>query len=261
MQAFESALRTNPQPLLIFAALKDFSGENISFLTQIADWKRGWEVPASPMSSFLKRQAQEISDENVRARQFRRAIDIYASYVSVRHSDYSINLSHAHLRELESMFEHAAIVLYGHPDDSDSNSATPFDAPSISSKIFNRGMRSTSPLEDVESGHDLASVTSRTTDLSTEQIIKAKDFSKRDTILQTYELTDIKQSLPPTIPIPRGFGPHVFDRAEDSIKYMVLTNTWPKFVNAGHATIVQAKPGIIISLFNKLTGKKDDRKS
>ncbi|KAF4963054.1 hypothetical protein FSARC_8906 [Fusarium sarcochroum] len=30
--------------------------------------------------------------------------------------------------------------------------------------------------------------------------------------------------------IPEGFGPYVFDAAERHIKYLVLTNTWPKFV-------------------------------
>lgn len=30
--------------------------------------------------------------------------------------------------------------------------------------------------------------------------------------------------------IPEGFGPHVFDNIEQHIKYLVLTNTWPKFV-------------------------------
>ncbi|KAF5025125.1 hypothetical protein F66182_2826 [Fusarium sp. NRRL 66182] len=32
--------------------------------------------------------------------------------------------------------------------------------------------------------------------------------------------------------IPEGFGPAVFEAAEGHIKYLVLTNTWPKFVRA-----------------------------
>lgn len=43
------------------------------------------------------------------------------------------------------------------------------------------------------------------------------------------------------IPVPCGFGPGVFDRAEESIKYMVLTNTWPKFVKAGCANNIDVK--------------------
>ncbi len=34
-------------------------------------------------------------------------------------------------------------------------------------------------------------------------------------------------------PIPDSFNPQIFDSAEEEIKYLVLTNTWPKFVHAG----------------------------
>jgi len=32
--------------------------------------------------------------------------------------------------------------------------------------------------------------------------------------------------------IPEGFGPGVFDRAEKSVKYLVFTNTWVRYVNS-----------------------------
>jgi hypothetical protein len=35
---------------------------------------------------------------------------------------------------------------------------------------------------------------------------------------------------------PDTFGLNAFDDAEESIKYMALTNTWPKFVTAGYAS-------------------------
>ncbi|OLE52723.1 MAG: hypothetical protein AUG51_16660 [Acidobacteria bacterium 13_1_20CM_3_53_8] len=38
MTALE-ALQTNPTPFLLFAALKGFSGENISFPIRIGEWK------------------------------------------------------------------------------------------------------------------------------------------------------------------------------------------------------------------------------
>jgi hypothetical protein len=38
------------------------------------------------------------------------------------------------------------------------------------------------------------------------------------------------------IAVPDAFGPNAFDDAEESIKYIVLTNTWPKFVAAGYAS-------------------------
>ena len=37
------------------------------------------------------------------------------------------------------------------------------------------------------------------------------------------------------IEIPDTFAEIIFDPAESEIKYLVLTNTWPKFVNTGRA--------------------------
>src|SRR5437773_5063836 len=42
MQALEKCLATDPTELLRFAAMKEFTGENIVFLTQVRDWKVGW---------------------------------------------------------------------------------------------------------------------------------------------------------------------------------------------------------------------------
>jgi hypothetical protein len=42
-------------------------------------------------------------------------------------------------------------------------------------------------------------------------------------------------------PFRMPLGPHAFGDAEESIKYMVLTNTWPKFVTAGYASSVEQR--------------------
>jgi len=43
------------------------------------------------------------------------------------------------------------------------------------------------------------------------------------------------------IAAPDSFGANAFDDAEESIKYMVLTNTWPKFVTAGYASDLERR--------------------
>jgi len=254
MTALESAIRTNPQPLLLFAALKDFSGENICFLTKVLDWKRGWSPSSPSRSGFLRRPSvHEINNKALQRQQFKQAVDIYASYVSLNHSDYPVNLSHAHLKELEAIFESAAAVLYGHNlDDSDKNSATPFDIPSFNLRIWpnsNSNPSSTTSPDDIESSpggansiHSHKTHHTNNTDTSTDYILQTTSYntSKRQTVLQTYEMSNAAtaaiEHLPEYVPITQGFGPDVFDRAEESIKYMVLTNTWPKFVNAGYAS-------------------------
>ena len=39
MDALEHTLAKNPEPLQEFSALRDFSGENIAFLTRIREWR------------------------------------------------------------------------------------------------------------------------------------------------------------------------------------------------------------------------------
>ena len=251
MTALESAVRTNPQPLLIFAALKDFSGENISFLTKVLDWKRAWSPSSPTKSGFLRRPSvHEINNQGLRRQQFKRAVDIYASYVSLKYSDYPINLSHVHLKELEAIFEGAAMLLYAHaPSDLDSNSATPFD--NFSLRIWPSHKTSHEDIEAARSRaepskHDAEGISmlshktqhTSATDHSTDLILRTTEYdtSKRATVLQTYEMSNTAtEQLPEYVPIPPSFGPDAFDRAEEHIKYVVLTNTWPKFVNAGYA--------------------------
>lgn len=269
MTALESAIRTNPQPLLLFAALKDFSGENISFLIKILDWKRGWSPSSPSRSGFLRRPSvHEINNKALQRQQFKKAVDIYAAYVSLKYSDYPINLSHAHLKELEAVFAGATHMLHGHIlEDSDNNSATPFDVPGLNFRIW-PSSNSNSSLEDIERGssrHDGFSIQSHKTqhtnctDNSTDFILHNTEFnaSKRQTVLQTYEMTNTAiEQLPDYVPVPHGFGPDVFDRAEESIKYMVLTNTWPKFVNAGYANVGIDKKSFLQNLRERFFARK-----
>lgn len=236
MAALDGAIRANPHNLLRFAATKDFSGENISFLMKVLDWRRGWSASSPSGVGFLRKASVcESNNKELKRQQFKKAIDIYTSCVSLRHSDYPINLSHAHLRELEAIFEGATVMAHGHIG-LESDDATPFD------RVWD-----SPPYEDVEScpSKDGISITStRPThdpNNSTDDILNFNDHGRPQTGFQTYEMTHLGDQLPEYIPVPCGFGPKVFDRAEESIKYMVLTNTWPKFVNAGFANRTAAK--------------------
>lgn len=50
MSALEHVLERNPGPLQEFSALRDFSGENIAFLTNVAEWKNS--LPAAARNSM-----------------------------------------------------------------------------------------------------------------------------------------------------------------------------------------------------------------
>lgn len=251
MASLESAVRTNPHNLLMFAAQKDFSGENISFLMKVMDWKRGW-LPTTPTNiGYMKKpRAYESYSNDLQRQQFKGALDIYASCVSPRYSYYPINLSHVHLKELETVFEGASMMTHADIGLGVDN-ATPFD------QLWRSPTH-----DDIENwpGKDGSSMISARptngTNKSTENILGPTDAKGGNKILQAYELTTVSDRLPDFIPIPSEFGPEVFDRAEESIKYMVLTNTWPKFVKDRCASNTDSSRGTFFNVIrNKILAK------
>ena len=205
MVALENVLRTNPQPLLEFAALKDFSGENVSFLTHVADWKRA--VAAAASSSGARSPSAE-------GEHFMRAVQIYSHFVSLDLSEFPVNISSRAAKELFGIFDSAAKALHGRrrSEQSDVSSATPFDdvSPGGSTANLNGGQ-----------GCGPAGLENTLGKANLQSVVRMADLSSRSS-----------DSGLPDLPVPAAFGPQVFDVAEAEIKHLVLTNTWPKFVRS-----------------------------
>lgn len=189
MSALEYVLERNPSPLQEFAALRDFSGENIAFLTSVAEWKNS--VPK------WMRDNPDLQDEHSRelARErFNRALRIYVEFISVRHAEFPINISFTDLRHLESVFQTPARIMYG--EELNVASVTPFDKGAI-------------PLETpVTPASSHGSETAINAGISSAILDRVQYWGD----------------------VPDGFDMAVFDSAEKSIKYLVLTNTWPRFI-------------------------------
>jgi hypothetical protein len=153
MRALEHVLEENPAPLQEFSALRDFSGENIAFLTRVAAWKAGFDV-------------EHMSNS------YNQALALYADFISPRDAQFPLNLPSHDLKELEGVFEAATRAVYG---EARVDTATPFT---------------------------------------------------------TEEQPGLRHDNPPDYMgnIPSEFSPFVFDHAQSHVKYLVLTNTWPKFV-------------------------------
>jgi hypothetical protein len=170
MSALELVLNENPQPLQEFSALRDFSGENIAFLTSVAKWKSCWSV-------------QQTDDQ--KQKMYSGALEIYIDYISPRDAEFPLNLSSSEIKRVESIFEEAARSVCG---EQHVNPAAPFD---IEVAPFN-SCDASSPVE----------------------------LSDRNSSKIQYEGE-----------IPDLFDLTVFDSIQAHIKYLVLTNTWPRFVD------------------------------
>lgn len=210
MTALENALRTNATPLLQFAALKDFSGENVSFLTHVADWRRYWFQP-------------KASTADHRRKQFIAATRIYAQFISLEFSEFPINISSKEMKRLYTIFERAAIILHrsqrGSTYSAFSDNATPFDNVQPNDKP--------EMVSDSRSYNSESELHKPATNLDTLGRANLLAITRMQDMYREETLADIE--------IPETFTELVFDFAEREIKYLVLTNTWPKFVNMGRA--------------------------
>ncbi|KAK2046732.1 hypothetical protein LZ31DRAFT_612637 [Colletotrichum somersetense] len=183
MSSLEYILDKNPEPLRKFSALRDFSGENIAFLSAVAEWKAS--IPRTPDS-------QENLSELTRER-FNRALRIYTEFISPHHAEFQINIASQDLKRLEKVFGNAARILHGYRTE--------------------RFMDPVVPFEDVPWTQD-----------------SAADGSDKTELVQYGIGERITDRVQYWGDIPDEFNAAVFDDAEASIKYLVLTNTWPKFI-------------------------------
>lgn len=234
MRALEKALSTNITPLLQFSALRDFSGENISFLKHVQDWRAVWKACEQPKSRSVlaKKLSRTLDVEAVRRHQFAVALEIYIIFIDPSHSEFPINISGPQIKDLQAIFEQAASTV---ECDTPENNVTPFDMEQFP----------TPPADDVEHhGFSIPgltrprSVLSRTSSTTRKpKSIDADYFSPQPTTsasgLQLPSLLELTPRLHDPCNVPLSFGPHIFDDSERAVKYAVLTNTWPKFVGEG----------------------------
>ncbi|KAH6605540.1 regulator of g signaling superfamily, partial [Trichoderma cornu-damae] len=187
LSALEYVLQRNPEPLQQFSALRDFSGENIAFLTSVGEWKSSFPASVRDRSSDMP---EETRRELVRER-FNRALRIYIEFISASDAAFPINISSAELKRFKSVFEEPAHSMCG--EKQVVNPATPFNCPE-----WNMPVSADTPCEAPGS-------------------VSEKDCVAGDCFQYWGE-------------IPYEFDHAIFDDAEKSIKHLVLTNTWPKFV-------------------------------
>lgn len=192
MEALEYVLDRNPGPLQRFSALRDFSGENIAFLRAVSEWKYSLPPAVHDPTQIKDPKIQELVRER-----FNSALRIYIDFISSRDAKFQINISSQDLKKLETIFESCARSLCGEKGEVDP--ATPFDSFPMTTPVRS----------SAASSH------------GSETGIMAESINETDAIGDKALYWG---------DIPDGFDATVFHDAEASIKYLVFTNTWPKFV-------------------------------
>jgi uncharacterized membrane protein YgcG len=245
MAALEHVLDKNPEPLRQFSARRDFSGENIAFLTAVSEWKAALPVD-------FTRSRYETKPETVRE-QFTRALRIYTEFISPRDAEFPINIAWPDLRKLQGIFERAArATAAANPSFPTLDSVTPFadDAhlpayPSATQPPTDPTPPSTRRRSRESELHILSPTASypKSHHSTSSEAPLRPPTAKPQTPHTTHSPLHItfpppSTPLPHSAPstplytgdIPQSFDASVFDAAQASIKYLVLTNTWPKYV-------------------------------
>lgn len=177
MQALERALQSNPGDLLEFAATKQFTGENIVFLTRVRAWKERWNRATS---------AKTAMSLEAKSKLYEAGRDLFDRNVSLHTAQFPVNLESKIYRSLEGIF----------------GSNLPCEPRFV--------------------------ITPFTEFWTAKRESKATGFE--DITLSAAE--DSKASADRILALPYGFDGDVFDLAERSVKYMVLTNTWARYLDS-----------------------------
>lgn len=232
MASLEKALAVNPLPLLHFAASKDFTAENIIFLMRVREWRQAYiSAPRLPNTDALTSDAKDLL--------FRMGVDIYTTCVSDILSEFPINVDHNIKVALDDVFGPAVPDKKNRLSDDSGNSSSNSSPWEIDTDALHKApiqleiQRMTLSRETSDESMDTMWTTAKTKSLNSQSSKDAKTGSIADDDEQP-----IFAQHPAVSPlgaarakIRLAFDAAVFDAAEASIKYLVLTNTWRKFAH------------------------------
>jgi hypothetical protein len=207
MATLELQLAKNPSNLLYWAYTKEFTAENIMFLTSVRDFKRKWAQVAKHTDNMTNLQLRERYEE---------AALIYFKLVDPQTARMNINIDYRTFSELQEIFKECHYEAF-----LDDNSSCSKGSSTYTENIV-------TPWADFEP--ELERPASSTSHQSDEGSKLATD-SEVDKLYQI-PVTEISSSEDKTasdFTIPRKFSLEVFDRAYEAVKNDVYLNTWVRY--------------------------------
>ena len=177
MQALEFSIEQNIEPLIAWAAAREFTAENCIFLREVRNFRKKW-ASLKVVTTAQRRQM------------FNEASLIFYTLINPFTAESPINIEYKIFKTLQNMFADIEFDPYM------PRSKTPDD---VKSPVTRDNV--VCPWEDTLSRP-----------ASLESNFTASSTSSTRTI------------------VPSEFTEEVFDRAFESIKYLVFTNTWPRYV-------------------------------
>ena len=203
MESLDDCLATNHDGLQIYASCMELNGENIIFLTKVLQFRK----------QFYLTKMRTHDGVAGRKKMFRAALSIYVQLVHTSTASYPINIESPIYSRLESIFGPATGLLASTRRASEAPSsisvATPWDAES--------------PCEPPDS---LAADEFPMHAMPSRPVSRSNESSENLTASSCHEFED---PLSDTM-VPDEFDDEVFDAAYKSIRYMIWTETWQRYM-------------------------------
>ncbi|KAI4198501.1 MAG: hypothetical protein LQ350_005230 [Teloschistes chrysophthalmus] len=227
MESLDECLAGNRDSLQIYASVVELNGENIVFLGKVHEFRQAWQKAFHSISLS--------ADESRRARDemFRHALSIFVTLVHSGTASFPINIESPIYNHLVAIFGPATALVAKSDGSSRASSlsttstVTPWDEPQALSPV-------TSPTEEFASFPMRNLMKRSQSNLS----IGGQSSSDRATSLKEQELEgdgilkEDKDEHDPLegLPVPGDFNVKVFDAAYQSIRYMVWSETWQRYM-------------------------------
>ena len=218
MDALQKYLEGKDEGLKVYASISDFCGENILFLRKVIAFKRQWE------RTF--RSDGQIAGK-ARRIMFREALRIYVNLVESSTAKYPINIESPVYAAMDAVFHEAvALVAYrraGSICSTPSSAVTPWDEPEED------------PMSKLTASQDNMKKSPRVSVIRMKSMITfnmdANESSEHinPKLAGDGDEDDITDPLHNFF-VPEAFNAHVFDQAYFSIKFMVWSETWQRFM-------------------------------
>jgi hypothetical protein len=214
----------------------------------VAEWK------AALPQDFVHRRQEGAADDVVVRQQFTRALRIYAEFVSPRDAEFPINIAWHDLRKPQAVFEWGARSLVG-TFSAVVDAAAPFADDSLvtgsrlaewpfptGGKDGNKASRSKSQSQVDILGPSSVMIKPHPVTMQNISASSLNNNRNNDNDSCSWDRVPNKNETPvhngkggDIVDIPETFDGTIFDAAQASIKYLVLTNTWPKYVRERHS--------------------------
>lgn len=231
MHSLDECLSRNHDDLQAYASCMELNGENIVFLTRVLEFRK------TCIQAFQGNCKTSTDFQKARTAMFRMALSIFISLIHARTASYPINIESVIYARLDSIFGPATTLVAREKKlgstsiaTRTSSDITPWDEPRGEGDECGKGSYPMHPV-----GRNTPPPPHPTFSR------KGQDSESQEHIIQVTMAFNLDGSIDPGgvggpdplqgVKVPAEFDETVFDGAFQSVRYMVWTETWQRYMN------------------------------